>query len=168
MPGSLAMTPVARGRGGLRYQASAWVPVLVCVLVIACESTVYFGADHTTGPLQRFFEFLLHRHFTQPEWWRLHLIIRKCGHFTGYGILSIAWFRAFWMTWPFAEGPKQLRITAHGLAMLGTLLVASSDEFHQTFLPNRSGSIWDVMLDCCGGLIMQSLVWLWMRKRFRN
>jgi VanZ family protein len=166
MPSSLATTPASRG--GLRHQASAWVPVLVCVLVIAMESTPYFGADHTTGPLQRFFEYLMHRHFTQPEWWRLHLIIRKGGHFTGYGILSIAWFRAFWMTWPFAEDRNRLRMAAHGLAMLGTLFVASCDEFHQTFLPNRSGSFWDVMLDCSGGLIMQSLVWLCMQRRFRN
>jgi VanZ family protein len=50
--------------------------------------------------------------------------------------------------------------------MLGTLFIASCDEFHQLFLPNRTGSIWDVMVDCAGGLLMQSLIWLWMRKRF--
>ena len=168
MSGSVAMAPASRGRGGVRHSASAWIPVLVCTLVIAMESTVYFGADHTTGPLQKFFEFLLNRHFTQPEWWRLHLIIRKCGHFTGYGILSISWFRAFWMTWPLSDNPGSRRIPAHSLAMLGTFLVASADEFHQHFLANRNGSIWDVMLDCCGGLLMQLLVWLWMRRRFRD
>jgi VanZ family protein len=167
MAGSVAEVPTARGRGGLRQLASAWIPVLVCVLVIACESTVYFGADHTTRPLQRFFEFLFQRHFTQPEWWRLHLIIRKCGHFTGYGLLSISWFRAFWMTWPLGDASNR-RLKVHSLAMLGTLLIASCDEFHQTFLANRSGSIWDVMVDCSGGLFMQLLIWLWMRRRFRN
>jgi len=168
MTGSVAAAPASEGRGSVGHLASAWIPVLVCILVIAMESTVYFGADHTTGPLQRFFEFLFQRHFTQPEWWRLHLIIRKCGHFTGYGILSIAWFRAFWMTLPLSIDLSRRRIPVHSLAMLGTLLVASADEFHQTFLPNRSGSIWDVMVDCSGGLCMQLLVWLWMRRRFRN
>jgi VanZ family protein len=167
MAGSLVSAPSNRSRGRLIHVASAWIPVLVCVLVIASESTVYFGADHTTGPLQRFFEFLFQRHFTQPEWWRLHLIIRKGGHFTGYGILSLSWFRAFWMTWPLGNDlDRRLRI--HSLAMLGTLLVASGDEFHQTFLANRSGSVWDVLVDCSGGLMMQLLVWLWMRRRFRN
>jgi VanZ family protein len=124
--------------------------------------------------LQRFLEFLLHRHFTQPQWWRLHLVIRKCGHFTGYGILSIAWFRAFWMTWPFAselnepEGWNRRRFAAHSLAMSGTLLIASCDEFHQTFLPNRTGSPWDVLLDCCGGLLVQLLLWFWMSSRSRR
>jgi VanZ family protein len=168
MSTSFAPTPVSETRGSLWRQVSAWTPVLVCVLVIATESTVYFGADHTSGPLQRFFEFLLGRHFTQPQWWRLHLIIRKCGHFTGYGILSIAWFRGFWMTWRLSEDPNRRRITVHSLAMLGTLLVASGDELHQLFLSNRSGSIVDVMIDCTGGLLLQSLVWLWMQKRFRS
>jgi VanZ family protein len=168
MAGSVAAAPASEGRSSVGRLASAWIPVLVCVLVISMESTVYFGADHTTGPLQRFFEFLFQRHFTQPEWWRLHLIIRKCGHFTGYGILSIAWFRAFWMTLPLSIDLSRRRIPVHSLAMLGTLLVASADEFHQTFLPNRSGSIWDVMVDCSGGLCMQLLAWLWMRRRFRN
>jgi VanZ family protein len=52
--------------------------------------------------------------------------------------------------------------------MLGTLFIASSDEFHQLFLPNRSGSIWDVMVDCSGGLLMQCLTWLWMRRRSKK
>ena len=168
MPGSLASAPTSQQRRSFLYLASAWIPVLVCILVIASESTVYFGADHTTGPLQRFFEFLFQRHFTQPEWWRLHIIIRKCGHFTGYGILSISWFRAFWMTWRIGDVPGRRRISAHSLAMLGTLLVASCDEFHQTFLPNRNGSFWDVMVDCSGGLLMQLAIWFWMRKRFQN
>ncbi len=162
MPGSVASPPVSPGRGGLLHQVSAWTPVVLCVLVIAMESTVYFGADHTTGPLQQLFEFLLGRHFSQPQWWRLHMTIRKCGHFTGYGLLSLAWFRAFWMTLPLTRDRNRLRITAHGLAMLGTLLVAASDETHQLFLPNRSGSFRDVMIDCAGGLTMQLLVWLWM------
>ena len=167
MPSSVAVPSTASGRSGLRHLASAWIPVLVCILVIAMESTVYFGADHTTGPLQRFFEFLFQRHFTQPEWWRLHLTIRKCGHFTGYGILSLSWFRAFWMTWPRDNGFHP-RLKTHSLAMLGTLLIASADEFHQTFLSNRNGSIWDVLVDCSGGLVAQLLVWLWMQRRFRN
>jgi len=167
MPGSVASRPIpARRSFGLL--ASAWMPVLVCVLIIAGESTVYFGADHTTGPLQRFFEWLLDRHFTQPQWWRLHLTIRKCGHFTGYGILSAAWFRAFWMTWVVAVDPIRRRFATHGFAMLGTLLIAASDETHQLFLPNRSGSIRDVMIDCAGGLVVQLIVWLSMRGHEQN
>lgn len=167
MPGSIASRQVSSDRG-VGHLIRAWAPVLVCVLVIASESTVYFGADHTSGPLQHFFEFLLHRHFTQPEWWRLHIIIRKCGHFTGYGILSASWFRAFWMSWPVGDVLSRRRFSTHGLAMLGTLFVASCDELHQHFLANRNGSVIDVMVDCSGGLAVQLLIWLWMRGRFQD
>jgi VanZ family protein len=152
------------GRPRLSLRVRAWLPVVLCIGAIACESTVFFGADHTTGPLQRFFEFFFGP-FTQPQWWRIHIVIRKSGHFLGYGILSAAWFRAFWMTWRAHQPWLRRRFNAHGLAMIGTLAVASSDEFHQLFLPNRGGSAWDVLLDCCGGLVMQSLVFLWMQRR---
>jgi VanZ family protein len=156
--------PDSGGAGGIMHFVSAWLPVLVCVLIISQESTAAFGADRTTGPLQRFFEYFF-GHFTQPEWWRLHLMIRKGGHFIGYGILSLAWFRAFWMTaWTSLPISRRIKV-AHMLAMLGTLAVASADEFHQTFLPNRTGTAWDVLVDCTGAALVQVVVWLWMRRR---
>jgi VanZ family protein len=41
-------------------------------------------------------------------------------------------------------------VTDGRLALAGTALVASSDELHQTFLPNRTGSVRDVMIDGAG------------------
>ena len=171
MPSSVAPPPAAnseiRTRGGAWRWIGAWVPVAFCIGVIAMESTPAFGADHTNGPLRHLFEFLFHRHFTQPEWWLWHMSIRKGGHFTGYGIQSVAWFRALWMTWR-SEDQSRPRIAVHALAMMGTFFVASCDEFHQTFLPNRSGSFWDVMLDCSGALVLQISIWLWMSRRARS
>jgi VanZ family protein len=160
-------TPVSGRRGRAWLMTSAWLPVLFCVFVISQESTMAFGADRTSQPLQHFFEFFFGP-FTGSEWWRWHLIIRKCGHFLGYGILSIAWFRAFWMTTRLAEPVRRRLTSAHSMAMVGTLLVASADEFHQTFLPNRTGTPWDVLVDCSGAMLMQILVWLWMRWRARS
>ncbi len=167
---SLAIYPPSPGddrRRNWAYLAWAWAPVLVCILVISQESTVYFGADHTTGPLQRLFELFLGP-ISQPEWWRLHMTIRKGGHFLGYGILSIAWFRAFWMTVRVTASGARRRMVLHALAILATLSVAGCDELHQTFLPNRSGSIWDVLVDGSGALVVQGLVWLWMTIRRRR
>jgi VanZ family protein len=41
--------------------------------------------------------------------------------------------------------------------------MASADEWHQTFLPNRTGSAWDVLLDCCGAITLQVVVYVFMR-----
>src|SRR5271167_298144 len=108
MSSSLAPTPVTERRTSIRRQASAWVPVLVCLAVIAMESTAFFGADHTSGPLRRFFEFFLGP-IRNAVWSYVHMIIRKCGHFTGYGLLSLSWFRAFWMTWQLGDEPNRRR-----------------------------------------------------------
>jgi VanZ family protein len=150
----------------VRHQLSAWLPVLVCIFVISQESTAAFGADRTSGPLQHFFEYFF-GHFTQPEWWRLHIFLRKVGHFTGYGLLSASWFRAFWMTYRPSHIPSKRRLGCHELAMAGTFVIACCDEFHQLFLPNRTGSFWDVMVDCSGALLVQSIIWFSMRKRFQ-
>ena len=46
------------------------------------------------------------------------------------------------------------------LGVLVTLVVASLDEFHQTFLPGRTGTYRDVILDTFGGIFAQILVLL--------
>jgi VanZ family protein len=70
----------------------------------------------------------------------------------------LAWLRAWRMTLPFARFLSQA-----GLALLGTALVASWDEWHQTFLPNRQGSPWDVLLDCCGAAAMICIAGVYLR-----
>ena len=77
----------------------------------------------------------------------------------GYGLIGLAWLRAWWMTLPHSKF-----LSDAALALLGTALMASCDEWHQAFLPNRTGSSsWDVLLDCSGALAMQLLVYVLMR-----
>jgi VanZ family protein len=42
------------------------------------------------------------------------------------------------------------------------MLVASLDEYHQSFNPERTGSVRDVILDTCAGLAVQVLLFLWV------
>jgi len=49
------------------------------------------------------------------------------------------------------------------LALLGAGLVASLDELHQAFLPLRTGSPWDVLLDCSGVAFAEILAFLVLR-----
>jgi VanZ family protein len=127
------------------------------VAIIACESTEYMGSEHTSGPLRLLFQAIFGP-VPDAQWEMLHHVIRKTGHFLGYGALGLAWLRAWWMTLP-----RSRFLHDAFLALLGTALVASSDEFHQTFLPNRTGSAWDVLLDCCGAITLQLVVYVYMR-----
>jgi VanZ family protein len=144
-------------RRGARYWFSAWLPVLLGACVIACESTVAFGADHTTGPLRHVWEWFFGP-VADDRWEIIHHLIRKTGHFIGYGLIGLAWLRAWWMTRP--RGPF---LQHASLAFMGTALIASCDEFHQSFLPNRTGTPYDVLLDCTGATILMCLTWLILR-----
>jgi VanZ family protein len=50
-----------------------------------------------------------------------------------------------------------------GLALLGTATIASCDEWHQTFLPNRTGTPWDVLLDSTGAVVLMLITYGLMR-----
>lgn len=139
------------------YWIRAWFPVALGVLVIATESTEFLGADHTSGPLRWVWEHLFGA-VSDGSWSLIHHYIRKAGHFTGYGLVALTWLRALWMSLP------RLSFLQNALlALLGTALTASADEFHQTFLPNRTGLARDVVLDCCGAICMQLAFFLLLK-----
>jgi VanZ family protein len=144
-------------RRGLKYWISAWLPVAVGIGVILLESTEFMGSDQTSRPLRLLFEGIFGP-VADARWELLHHFIRKSGHFLGYGFIGLAWLRAWWMTLP-----NSRFIHDALLALLGTALVASADEFHQTVLPNRTGTPWDVLLDCCGAITLQVVVYIFMR-----
>ena len=94
------------------------------------------------------------------EWAEIHHTLRKTGHFLGYGTIGLLWLRAWHMTLP-----RLSWLVCSALALLGTALIAGSDEFHQSFLPNRTGMFRDVVLDCIGATILLSIAYLLHRTR---
>jgi VanZ family protein len=147
----------ATDRKSKRYWISAWWPVLAGICVIALESTSYLGSDHTAGPLRWMWEHLFGR-VPDQNWDIVHHYIRKTGHFIGYGTMGVLWLRAWRMSLPRAG----LLLDAV-LALIGTAIVASTDEFHQSFLANRTGIPSDVLLDCFGASVLLLLAYLALR-----
>jgi VanZ family protein len=139
----------------------AWLPVMTFSMVFAIESTTYFGADRTSAPLQRVAEAIF-GYDIGVYWDTIHHIIRKTGHFMAYGVFSLVCFRGFRLVLGNAATWLRSKLRAHALAILVTFLVASADEFHQTFLPNRDGTFSDVMLDTCGAVALSLVFFLVM------
>jgi len=84
----------------------------------------------------------------------LHHALRKAGHFTEYAILSLLWFRAVnkgFARWNFYHAFLSFTITS---------IYAFTDEYHQSFIEDRSSSILDVLLDSSGALTSQLALWL--------
>ena len=144
-------------RRSLKFWLNAWLPVAVGIAVIMVESTEWLGADHTSHPLRWLWETIFGP-VSLARWEMIHHLIRKSGHFFGYGFIGLAWLRAWWMTLPHSHFLNDAI-----LALLGTAAVASCDEWHQSYLPNRTGTPWDVLLDCCGALTLQLAVYIFMR-----
>jgi VanZ family protein len=157
MSSSLSPAPVSGQKRGAVYWVWIWLPVALGIAMILVESTEMMGADHTSGPLRAIYQAIF-GHVSNRRWDDIHHYIRKTGHFIGYGLIGLAWLRAWWFTLPHSRF-----FTDMALAMLGTAAIASSDEWHQSVLPNRSSSIWDVLLDCCGALTLQLIVYIYMR-----
>lgn len=139
---------------GAKFWISAWWPVALSATVVALSSSTWMGSDHTSAPLRWVWQ-LGFGPVPDARWDVIHAIIRKTGHFTGYGLIGLAWLRAWRMTLSELSYLKDAM-----LAVLGAALLASCDEFHQTFLPNRTGSPWDVLLDCSGSLAMCLIVYI--------
>ena len=137
----------------------AWWPAAVWVGVIAVESTDYLSSDNTSSVLYS----VLTRLFGEINLYDFlvwHFYLRKAGHFIGYGILCLLMVRGWRAT--LAVGRVWL---VPLLALIATALVASLDEWHQTFIPSRSGTVRDVVLDSVGGLIFLILAQFWIRRR---
>jgi VanZ family protein len=143
----------------------AWIALILWLIVIAIESTAYLSAHNTGRFLYPLLHFLFHINHAQFEEW--HFFIRKGGHVFGYGLLSILLFRAWRETLP-SIGRGRWALSWASIAVLGTSIVASLDEWHQSYLPTRTGTVHDVMLDTCAGIAAQILLLLWSRVSVRN
>jgi VanZ family protein len=90
----------------------------------------------------------------------VHLLVRKSAHFVEYAILSALWFRALRVGLPTLW---QIRWALVGVVI--SLSIAVLDELHQSFVPSRGSSARDVLLDLCGALFAQFLIWYLLRRR---
>jgi VanZ family protein len=149
-----------------RWWVSLWLPVAIALTVIAIESTGTFSAQNTSSWLRPLFERVVGP-MTDSFWGSLHQYLRKAGHFVGYGTVCFTFLRAWLHTR--ARGGivsiVQWRIECTVLAILSTAIVASCDEVHQAFLPGRTGTPVDVILDTSGASTLCLIVWV---LRWRN
>lgn len=137
-----------------------WLPSAIWLAVIALESTNLGSAEHTGRILYP----LLHYLFgMSPQRFEIvHMVLRKTGHFIGYATLSILLFRSWRGTFPRLSTRWCLQWAT--LAFVCTALVASLDEFHQSFLPSRTGTFRDVVLDSTAALVAQIVIFVILRR----
>jgi VanZ family protein len=137
---------------------SRYLPLLAWLVFISYASSDSFSANNTSriiGPLVLWF-------FpnTSPDAMVvIHLVTRKIAHFTEYAILAYFAARAF-RTFPNPKTASRWFLISLTLVVIYALV----DEYHQSFVPSRTASIYDSLIDMFGGLVTL----LVLRRRYKS
>jgi VanZ family protein len=124
---------------------SRYLPLIAWMAFISFASTDNFSAGNTSriiGPLV-----LWLFPDTSPETMvAIHGVTRKIAHLAEYALLGILAARAF------RGSPREALRERWFLVSLALVVVyALADEYHQSFVPSRTGTIYDSLLDMVGG-----------------
>jgi VanZ family protein len=148
----------------IRSPWKEWLPAGIWLGVIVLESTGLASASNTSWILYPLFHFLTG--VSRERFFLWNHLIRKMGHFVGYGLLSFFLFRA-WRATLAAASPSGWAWRWARTSFLMAVLVATLDEWHQTLLPSRTGRWQDVVLDSSAALSVQVVIWIVLRLRRR-
>lgn len=122
-----------------------WLPVIIWMIVIFIFSSQN-GSE--SGNNNRFvIEFLRHIGLNLDKILGSNsdFYVRKLAHMTEYFILFMFIYRALNKDFNFNKSAA--------FSIIIVFLYASSDEYHQSFVPGRGPSFRDVLIDTCGGII---------------
>ena len=124
-----------------------YAPLILWMALIFLASTDSFSANNTSGLIRSVLIALFPR-ISEERLTLLHFVIRKLSHLSAYAVLALLAVRAF------ASSSREL-LREHWFVASALLVVvyALLDEFHQSFVPSRSASIFDSLIDIAGGSI---------------
>jgi VanZ family protein len=137
-----------------RRKLVLWLPTLVWLCLLTAFSTDTFSAEHTGSILWKIVH-AIYGGISDRQFEVLHFFVRKAAHFTLYGMLSVFAYYSWKATLP---ARRIWTFRWSGLALAVTLIAGTVDEFHQSFVPSRTASSHDVLLDVTGALFFQILI----------
>jgi VanZ family protein len=148
-PQTHIMSSVAttEARGSFRSAASRYVPLIGWMVFISFASSASFSASNTSSFIGPLIEWLFPRASPGTVVF-IHSLIRKLAHFLEYALLGLLAARAF-------SGSPKRTFRARWFVISFVLIIAYAllDEFHQSFVPSRTGSIVDSFIDMSGGIV---------------
>jgi len=144
----------------MRFFLKYWLPLLIWLCVIFVGSTDLMSAEQTSRFLVPFLRWLK-PDISTGALAQVHFFVRKLGHISEYAILAILLWRAL-------RSGMNLRIKMSLLFVavwLACGIFAAGDEFHQSFVPSRTASLLDVMIDLSGAFIGLAICFGFVRRR---
>lgn len=126
-----------------------WLPAALWAALVLGASSDLFSSKHSGDWISEIILRVVGHPLPPRQFNLIHFLIRKSAHLTEYFILGALLFRAarsgrgeWWRRWA---------LTAVALAAS----VAAIDEWHQLFVPSRTGTAWDVVIDVTGAAAAQ-------------
>jgi len=146
------------GQQSVAKLLNRYLPLIVWLVFISYASSDSFSAANTSRIIGPLVLWLFPN--TSPETMAvIHLVARKIAHFTEYAILAYLAARAF------RTSPRPALANRWFLAALALIVIyALIDEYHQSFVPSRTASIYDSLIDMSGGLVTLLI----LRRRYRS
>ena len=135
---------------------SYWFPAIFVAILISVFSTQSFTTERTGRVILP----ILHWLFpwaTSRMLYLMHFGIRKAAHVTEFGIFSITVFRGV------RAGRSGWKFNWAVATLVIAVLYAALDEWHQYYLPSRTGTYHDVILDSCAAIGAQLLLYFFLR-----
>lgn len=129
----------------LKRLVKFWLPLFVWVWLI------YFFSSRPTVVVSEIY---------WPDFF-----FKKTIHLIEYGLLFVLFYRALKGTL------KRDLFHLAFFAFLLSVLYAISDEYHQTFILGRTGTLRDIIIDSIGAGLVWILIWKWLPrapKKLRN
>jgi VanZ family protein len=147
-----------KARSSSRQRLWRYGPLLLWILFISFASTGEFSAANTSQ-LVRPILLWLFPNMSEARLATAHFLTRKAGHFTEYAVLAFLARRAF-----ITSSSAFIQRYWFQLGLLLVVIYALLDEYHQSFVPSRTPSIYDSAIDVAGGFTVLLLFKLY-RKR---
>ena len=135
-------------------------PLVLWTGLILIASTDGFSSGNTSRIIRPLLLWLFPE-ITEAQLGMVHLLTRKTAHFVEYAILAFLAQRAF------ITSTRELENHWFAWSLILVVVVAVIDELHQSFVPARTGSMYDSGIDIAGGFTVLLVCWLYRRRRSR-
>ncbi len=155
---SIPAAHISRSSPTLKHRIWRYGPPILWAALIFIGSSDLLSSSHTSGFLIRPLH-VLFPSASEATLATIHFVLRKLGHFTEYAIFAWLAARAF-----HTSSQPWLRRRWFTMALAFVVCYALFDEFRQSFVPSRTPSIYDSLIDMWGGLTAL-LVMAWRRVR---
>ena len=124
-----------------------YAPLIIWMALISYASSNEFSALNTSRVVRPLLLWLF-PNISEESIGLAHFLVRKAAHITEYAVLGWLAARTF-------EGSSRAYLRQRWF-VAGLLLIvihALLDEYHQSFVPSRTGSLYDSGIDIAGGII---------------